>query len=55
MAGGVDAYQRYEFPLFFPLHRSPQVMDKLNDMMANIAIYCHWPHYFRIYWNAAAT
>ena len=29
MAGGPDAYQRYEFPTFFPLHRSPQVMVRI--------------------------
>jgi len=71
MAGGYEAYERYEFAEFFPLHRSKQVMgtytvcilidnliffkDKLNAMMEEVAVLCDWPYYFKISWETQAA
>ncbi len=52
MAGGWNAYTRYHFVEFFPLHRSPSVMDKLNCMMEQLAVSLRWDYYWSISWHA---
>ena len=51
MAGGWQAYTTYHFVEFFPLHRSQTVMDKLNNMMEELAVSLNWNYYWSINWQ----